>query len=116
MKWIITSKETPPPGTTILGYNEKWIDGDFNPEGIRECFMNDDNSWNSAYWDNDLDTWCNDMETMPTHWMQRPLYPSPLPADSGEQEDEMWANAASLLLSPHGLGEVKSQYTINKKQ
>lgn len=83
--WVKTADDLPPPATTLLGYNPKWIDEDFNPEGIRECFMNDDNSWNSAYWDNDQDTWWNDTDTIPTHWMRRPSNPEsqPLPSDKG---------------------------------
>ena len=67
----------PPDCTVVLGYNEKWVDEDFEPEGIRECFYSEAmGEWNSAKWDNDQDHWWNDTETSPTHWMQRPDKPS----------------------------------------
>lgn len=79
-KWIEIAedeKSLPPESTVVLGYNEKWIDEDFNPEGIRESFYNDGN-WHSCIWDNDHDTWNNDFfdkNIPPTHWMQRPSPP-----------------------------------------
>ena len=86
-EWVkIDFKDTktfPPPCTVVLGYSKKWIDEDFEPEGIRECFMGDmpfdeqdGQEWSSCVWDNDMDDWHNDYETKPTHWMQRPLPPA----------------------------------------
>lgn len=86
LKWEDAVTNPPPPLTVVLGYNEKWIDEDFEPEGIRECFMSDDGEWNSAVWDNDQDNWHNEstwgdkghpwVGVAPTHWMQRPKAPN----------------------------------------
>ena len=73
--WIETKKELPPECTVVLGYSKKWIDEDFNPEGIREAFLGGDGDWASAAWNNDQDCWSTDWETIPTHWMQRPEPP-----------------------------------------
>jgi hypothetical protein len=59
----------------VLGYNKQWIDEDYEPEGIREAFMQDDGDWLSAKWNNSMDCWITDDETKPTHWMQRPKSP-----------------------------------------
>ena len=73
---LITSdlKSLPPENTVVLGYSPEWVDEDFEPEGVRECFVQNDNEWNSAKWNNDQDTWENE-ESKPTHWMQRPQPP-----------------------------------------
>jgi hypothetical protein len=76
MEWIELKKETPPPSTVVLGYNKKWVDEDFEPEGIRETFMQDDGVFLSAKWNNSMDEWVTDDKTKPTHWMQRPQPPT----------------------------------------
>lgn len=73
--WIKCGDDLPPECTVVLGYSPKWIDEDFEPEGIRECFYND-GDWCSAKWDNDQDCWFADYDTKPTHWMQRPKNPN----------------------------------------
>jgi hypothetical protein len=76
MNWILLSKEPPPPCTEVICFKKEWIDEDFNPEGIRVGFMDDDNNWTSADWYNDQDTYWNDEKSIPTHWMQKPEPPT----------------------------------------
>jgi hypothetical protein len=70
----------PPDGMIVLGYSPNWVDEDFNPTGVRECFLNE-GEWNSCKWDNDQDTWWNDetwqqkTDGPPTHFMLRPEPP-----------------------------------------
>lgn len=69
--WVDIESDLPPTGTMVDGFNEIWINEDFNPEGIRECFLNDEKYWTSAEWNNDQDTWDADSKFAPTHWKQR---------------------------------------------
>lgn len=39
-------------GIELLLYNEKWINEDYNPKGIRIGFYDDLDGWVSAYWCN----------------------------------------------------------------
>lgn len=72
----------PPVGLEVIGYNEKWIDEDFNPFGTRVCYIDDYGDWWSAKWDNDQDTWhthtkfwCeNGKDFSPTHWKYKPNF------------------------------------------
>ena len=74
-RWILVAKDLPPVNTVVNGFNKIWIDEDFNPEGIRECFLHDNEKiWFSAGWNNDCEEWIT-VESAPTHWMQRPLSP-----------------------------------------
>jgi hypothetical protein len=73
--WIVvTPAQMPAECQVVLGYSKEWVDEDFEPNGIRECFYND-GSWVSAKWFNDQDTWFADYDTVPTHWMPRPTPP-----------------------------------------
>lgn len=73
-KWNDAKKDPPPTHTVVLGFNKKWVDEDYEPEGIRECFIGGE-GWISAFWDNEMDTWRDDDKTEPTHWMKRPSPP-----------------------------------------
>ena len=90
-EWYDTSIQLPTEGQEVIGYNEKWIHPDFNPEGTRVCFMTIDNfnglkdyNWTSAKWDNDQDSWhthakwcCDDnggTDFEPTHWTPKPIF------------------------------------------
>lgn len=83
-KWISVEKELPEDGEEVIGYSEKWIHPDFNPEGTRVCFINMD-EWISAKWNNDQDSWhthadwcCGDnggQDFNPTHWQHKPKRP-----------------------------------------
>ena len=84
MRWIKVSEKLPTPGTEVLLYNEKWINEDFNPKGIRIGFRDDVSGWISAYWCNyhdDYHTRTSDEDDLqfvdskaenqvPTHWME----------------------------------------------
>ena len=71
---IETLKQT---GTFVLLYSEDWIDEDFNPEGIREGFRdeNDDGPIISSKWDGCHDYWKTEICFNATHWMPRPKPP-----------------------------------------
>lgn len=86
---INDTKTLPQTGIEVIGYNEKWIDEDFNPDGTRLCFLQDeeDNTWFSACWCNTQDHWqtlisgednkvyhpYNDNNSdAPTHWTEKP--------------------------------------------
>lgn len=74
-KWQRIDHELPSVNRVVLGYSKNWIDPDFNPEGIRESFRDDDGNWISAEWNNDQDCWSTDDETKPEYWMARPTPP-----------------------------------------
>lgn len=56
--WIKIEKESnlPETGIEVLCFNENWIDEDFNPNGIRIGFLNDE-EWITAHWWNYQDTY-----------------------------------------------------------
>lgn len=56
----------------FLGYSKDWIDLDFNPDGIRECFINGQFGWTSAKWNGCHDCWDNIVDSNPTHVMLFP--------------------------------------------
>ena len=64
-------------GEVVLLFSERWIDADFNPEGIREGFRNEDDSGPlySARWNNCQDCWETDIGFEATHWTSRPAPP-----------------------------------------
>ena len=72
-------ESVPPQGTVILGYSADWVDKDFNPDGIRECWPTfcDDvvENWTSAKWFDHQDCYVSDTESAPTHWMPLPGAP-----------------------------------------
>ena len=42
MGWNKVSEKELPFGEEVIAFNEKWIDEDFNPNGTRVGFMQDD--------------------------------------------------------------------------
>ena len=54
MEWNKVSDKEIPFGEEVIAFNEKWIDEDFNPNGTRVGFMQDD-GFISATWNNDDD-------------------------------------------------------------
>lgn len=53
-KWIkIDKKHQLPKFEEVLGYNEEWVNEDFNPKGIRIGYLNDENNFVSAVYNND---------------------------------------------------------------
>ena len=53
MKWNKVSEKELPFGEEVIAFNEKWIDEDFNPNGTRVGFMQDDGfvsaTWNKVF-------------------------------------------------------------------
>lgn len=54
--WQKVSEKMPEMGVEVIGYNQDWVDEDFNPNGTRVCFY-DDTGWYSAKWNNDQDSY-----------------------------------------------------------
>ena len=101
MEWYKVSEHPIEKGVEVLGYNEKWIDEDYNDNGTRIGFLMDGGeSFCSATWNNEKD--CYDTcwqegddyykgvsgipgmdeyhkqfakPNMPTHWMPIPKHP-----------------------------------------
>lgn len=77
-EWRATEKEMPPEFVPVIGFSEAWVDEDFNPDGIRECFRSGDgDDWISSWWYDEQD--CYETESgrtgghgAPTHWQPRP--------------------------------------------
>ena len=64
-----------PCNEPLLGYSAEWVDPDFNPGGIRECFIGGEGTWVSAKWFDYQDTYINGLSA-PTHWMLLPEAPT----------------------------------------
>lgn len=53
MNWIKIESDTEiPTGIELLLFNEKWIDEDFNPNGVRIGFKDDLTNWTTAQYSN----------------------------------------------------------------
>lgn len=74
MNWFLVSERLPEPCTQVIGFSDQWMHEDYNPNGVRECFLMDDGSWVSAEWNNVHDCYDTDTDTAPTHWA---AYPDP---------------------------------------
>lgn len=99
MEWNKVSEVEIPFGEEVIAFNEKWIDEDFNPNGTRVGFIQDD-GFVSATWNNEDDCYDTCYEegddyykgvsgipgmdayhkqfakpNMPTHWMKMPTHP-----------------------------------------
>lgn len=48
--WIEYSKQKPSEGVEVIAYHPDWVDEDFNPNGTRIGFLNDNDEFTSAYW------------------------------------------------------------------
>lgn len=77
MNWQLVSEVKPDPCFVVIGHSEEWKDPDYNPTGIRECFILDDGTWVSAGWNNVQDTYENGEYGDPTHWQPTPEPPEP---------------------------------------
>ncbi len=53
--WVSVKDNPPEEGIEFLLYNEKWIDEDFNPKGIRVGFLDGLGGWISSHWCNTHD-------------------------------------------------------------
>lgn len=97
MKWNKVSEKELPHGEEVIAFNKKWIDEDFNPNGTRVGFLEDD-GFISAEWNDKWDEYVTYYEegddyddvpasmldenhmkfakpNMPTHWMKMPTHP-----------------------------------------
>ena len=50
-KWHKFSEELPPEGVEVIAYNMKWVDNDYNKNGVRVGFLNDGGFVYAFYWD-----------------------------------------------------------------
>ncbi|WP_157665591.1 hypothetical protein [Marinobacter salarius] len=67
--------EYPQTGKPVLGYHPDWVDEDFCPDGVRECFtFGDGTEWQSARWDGYSDLWVVE-DGAPTLWIKHPQPP-----------------------------------------
>ena len=89
-KWHKFSEELPPEGVEVIAYNMKWVDKDYNKNGVRVGFLNDGEFVSAFYWDYQDDyiaisaDRCKDNEkfferhidnTEPEYWLEMPLNP-----------------------------------------
>ena len=99
LAWNKVSEKEIPFGVELIAVDEKWIDEDFNPNGTRVGFIQDD-GFVSATWNNEDDCYdtcyeegddCSEgvsgtqgadeyhkqfaKPNMPTHWMKMPTHP-----------------------------------------
>lgn len=82
--WRSVRKDPPPQGRQVIGYHPCWIDNDFNPRGIRECFRTGDGTeWINATWVDHQDCYREGYEA-PIMWHDYPkLWTSPVTKDTG---------------------------------
>ena len=71
-RWVElhSSKNNQIKKVTFIGYSKEWVHPDFNPDGLRECFVNGDNGITSARWSNDADQYITDNDSRPTHYLE----------------------------------------------
>ena len=100
MEWNKVSEKEIPFGEEVIAFNKEWINHDFNPNGTRIGFLQDD-GFVSATWNNEDDCYdtcykqgddycrgisglmlgpeifCSKftLPNMPTHWMKMPTHP-----------------------------------------
>jgi hypothetical protein len=70
--WNKVSDGFVPTNIPVLGFSPEWIDFDFNPSGVRGCFIDGDGTWISAKWHDEQDTYINDETTSPVWWTNIP--------------------------------------------
>jgi len=90
MNWIKVSDRLPELGIEVDLYNPKWINEDYNPDGLRIGFLCDVSGWVSAYYcsyhdeyhtrtSDEDDKQFEDYQAenqVPTHWKKRPDPPT----------------------------------------
>jgi len=69
--WHETSIITAPHGIPVWCWSDKWIDEDFNPEGVREGFYNDEGYWITCGWDACHDVYTTIEDEVPVKWAYR---------------------------------------------
>ena len=84
--FVSVAEQVPPDSTPVLGFRSEWVDDDFNPSGLRECFVcGDGSAWHNAEWLDYQDCY-QTSEEAPTHWMPYPCTKAMLTASQGEGE------------------------------
>ncbi len=64
-----TAHKLPPFEHPVYGYNPAWIDTDFNPDGIRECFRTGDGfDWHCSKWNDSAGCYETVQEAQPIRW------------------------------------------------
>lgn len=61
MEWNKVLEVEMPFGEEVIAFNEKWIDEDFNPNGTRVGFLQDD-GFISATWNNEQDCYEDEVD------------------------------------------------------
>lgn len=67
--WKKVSENKPPYGEHVIGFSRKWIDADFNPKGIRECFLTYD-GWTSAKYLDTQDVYTTCYSEIPEYYTE----------------------------------------------
>lgn len=112
--WYKVSEKMPEMGVEIIGYNQDWVDEDFNPNGTRVCFY-DDTGWYSAKWSNDQDSYstvgcmrseCSEdncefsnsckSKNGPTHWIPMPKMENVEIIEPGRETDKLTKMAKTV--------------------
>jgi hypothetical protein len=76
MQEVVVS--SPPPGKMLIGYNKNWVDDEYNPSGICECFVDDDGNWTFTKWNIHTDEFdtikmlFDQDQFKPSHWSEMP--------------------------------------------
>ena len=79
-------EQKPPLGVEVIAFNRKWIDEDFNPNGTRIGFLNENDDFTSVYWWDEQDCYeINDGNFYkspidniePEFWAYIPKFPKP---------------------------------------
>ena len=71
--WKQVASGNVPEGVELIGFDHSWINEDFNPDGLRACFLND-GVWISAFWNDYQDTYQNSNDEP---FLYRPMPSSP---------------------------------------
>lgn len=69
--WFVSTDIKPLYGVPVWLWSSEWVDEDFNPEGIREGFYNDDENWTSCGWNACQDVYTTDETSVPERWAYR---------------------------------------------
>lgn len=78
IEWNSSATALPGVGEVVIGFAPDWIDEDFNPLGLSECFRMDEGNWVRPVWNNCHDCYDTDLDAMPpTHWMRLRRWPEP---------------------------------------
>lgn len=69
--WLFVKDVQAPHGVPVWCWNPEWVSEDFNPEGIREGFWNDDGYWTTCGWDACQDVFTTIDNQIPVMWASR---------------------------------------------